>query len=84
MHLVGWLPGEAGDESDREAADRAFDVGVEVQPLSAYTRGSPIRPGLVLGYAGVPVDEIRQGVRRLARALGTTAASDVPLQATAV
>jgi GntR family transcriptional regulator/MocR family aminotransferase len=66
MHLVGWLPVGA---DDRQAAERAYAAGVEVQPLSAHTWGSPIRPGLVLGYAAIPLVEIRAGVRRLAQAL---------------
>ncbi|MBV9171739.1 MAG: PLP-dependent aminotransferase family protein [Chloroflexi bacterium] len=69
MHLVGWLEGSPGDSSDTRAAEAASAAGLEVQPLSAYTRGAPIQPGLVLGYAAVPIDEIRDGVRRLARAL---------------
>ena len=70
MHLVGWLPGGVpGDGSDRRAAERAWAAGVEVQPLAAYTWGTPVRPGLVLGYAAVGAADIRHGVHHLALAL---------------
>ena len=67
----------------RAAADDAVvaaarDQGVGVYPLSslyAATPGKrPDRPaGLVLGYASLAVEPIREGIRRLGRALAVPA-----------
>jgi GntR family transcriptional regulator/MocR family aminotransferase len=54
------------------AAARAQGVGV--YPLSPLFAGAPARTrprhaGLVLGYAGLTVEQIRQGIRMLAAVL---------------
>jgi GntR family transcriptional regulator/MocR family aminotransferase len=67
MHLVGWLP-EGVD--DRLVARRARDHGLDVWELSALSIRPPRRGALLLGYAALDEDEIREGVRRLAVALG--------------
>jgi GntR family transcriptional regulator/MocR family aminotransferase len=67
MHLVGWLP-EGTD--DREAPRRAAVLGVEAPPVSLYGSVPGERGGLMLGYAAVGEAEMRDGVRRLAKALG--------------
>ena len=65
MHLVAWLP----DGADAATiAIRAEALGVVVQPLSAYTTTPLARQGLLLGYAAFPTEEIRAGMRQLARA----------------
>ena len=71
MHLVGWLPDGA---SDTDASERAANHNVEALPLSAYSSRTMERTGLMLGYAAVDPAEIRDGVKRLAKALreGTT------------
>jgi GntR family transcriptional regulator / MocR family aminotransferase len=66
LHLTGLLP--AG-RSDLEASRAAESLGVDAQPLSAFYLRRPARGGLVLGYAAYDEREIREGVRRLARAL---------------
>jgi len=66
MHLIGWLP-EGVD--DRAAARTALAGGVEVTPLSAYCIEPPARGALRLGYTGYTPEEIRRGVRRLAKLL---------------
>ncbi len=66
MHLVGRLP---ANRDDREASRRAAERGVEAPPVSLYGRPPGGRGGLLLGYAAVGEDGIRQGVRRLAGAL---------------
>ncbi len=76
MHLVGWLP-EGAD--DREASRRAAKQGVEAPPISLYRTHPGGRGGLMLGYAAVDEAGIRDGVRRLAKALGE--ASGVRYQA---
>jgi GntR family transcriptional regulator/MocR family aminotransferase len=69
LHLVAWLkPGIAERLGDRGAAEVAAGAGIAVAPLSDYYVGRPGRPGLLLGYAAVPEDEIEAGARRLAAA----------------
>jgi GntR family transcriptional regulator/MocR family aminotransferase len=66
MHLIGWLPDGV---CDVEASSEAAKYDVEALPLSAYSTRTLERPGLMLGYAAVEPDEIRDGVKRLAQAL---------------
>jgi GntR family transcriptional regulator/MocR family aminotransferase len=66
LQTAGWL----GKGIDGEAAAQAAEKrGVEVTPLSRYTRGKVARQGLQLGFAAVDWKEIRRGVRELAVAL---------------
>jgi GntR family transcriptional regulator/MocR family aminotransferase len=66
MHLVGWLP---PGMDDVVVAHRAAELGIAVQPLSAYYATPEKRNGILLGYAAVTPTEIRAGVQQLARAL---------------
>ncbi len=66
LQTAGWL---APGLSDEAAAEAALRRGVEVTPLSRYTRGAVARPGLQLGFASIEPKEIRRGVRQLALAL---------------
>jgi GntR family transcriptional regulator / MocR family aminotransferase len=66
MHLVGWL---RKGMDDVEVSRRAAAHGVEVPPLSMYSVHALQRGGILLGYTAVGEKEIREGVRRLARAL---------------
>ena len=66
MHLVGWLPKSV---SDKEATAKASQHGVEAAALSAFSANKQPRGGLVLGYTGVNSRQIKEGVKRLARAL---------------
>jgi GntR family transcriptional regulator / MocR family aminotransferase len=66
LQTVGWLGrGMNGEAAAQSAAKR----GVEVTPLSRYSRGRMIREGLHLGFAAVDAREIRRGVEELAIAL---------------
>jgi len=68
LQTTGWLcGGKDGEGVARAAAGR----GVEVVPLSRYTRGRLAREGLQLGFAALHPEEIRRGVRELAIALET-------------
>ena len=62
MTVVGWLGGGLDDVATARAAERA---GVHVLPMSPLAV-RPLPPALLLGYAGVRDDEIRDGVNRLA------------------
>jgi GntR family transcriptional regulator/MocR family aminotransferase len=68
LQTVGWLREGLDDESATKAAAAH---GVEVFPLSWYTRGRAAREGLQLGFAAVDAREIRRGVQDLATALET-------------
>src|SRR5262245_808898 len=68
LQTVGWLCGGIAGEAAEEAAAAR---GVEVTPLSRYSRRCPAREGLQLGFAAVDADEIRRGVRELAVALSS-------------
>jgi GntR family transcriptional regulator/MocR family aminotransferase len=68
VHVVVWLHGRAATVLDpliEEAARR----GVGVYPVRPYYLGEPPGAGLMLGYAALAEDAIRQGVARLAEAL---------------
>lgn len=68
MHLIGWLPDTVNDQ---DVSRRAARGGIDVRPLSFYCIEAKHRPGLLLGYTGIPEAEIRLGVRRLADILRT-------------
>jgi GntR family transcriptional regulator/MocR family aminotransferase len=67
MHMVGWLDGR---KSDRIAARRAAENGVDVLPLSAFDVTRRRKPGLLLGYPAFTPGQIEEAIERLARALG--------------
>ena len=66
MHLTAML---TNDARDQPIAERAAGTGLWVMPLSSCYQGPARRQGLVLGYGGTPVAQIRGAVRRLARLL---------------
>ncbi|HEX4226998.1 MAG TPA: PLP-dependent aminotransferase family protein, partial [Pseudonocardiaceae bacterium] len=61
LHLLVSLPGLL---DDADLAERALAEGVAVHPLSLY-RANPGEPGLVMGYAATPPDQLREAIRRL-------------------
>jgi GntR family transcriptional regulator/MocR family aminotransferase len=65
LHLLVGLPDGVDDAT---VAERALAAGVAVQPLS-YHRLRPGPAGLVIGYAAVTPDRLREGVRLLAAAV---------------
>jgi len=65
MHLVATLKNRT---DDHEISARAARQGLWAMPLSVCALSQAARPspkGLVLGYGGTNVQEIREGVRRL-------------------
>jgi GntR family transcriptional regulator / MocR family aminotransferase len=66
MHLTALL---ASGTDDRRLSEQAARQGLWAMPLSACHLGEAARPGLVLGYGGIGVPEIREGVRRLGRVI---------------
>ena len=73
LHMVGWLRTGASDEV---AAAAALREGVDVAPLSRYSASAQPRGALLLGYAAFDESEIREGVRRLARAFAAISGSE--------
>ncbi len=66
MHLIGYL----GDGVDDAALTQAArDRGVEAPSLSRHYLEDTPRHGLMLGYAGVPLPEMKRGVATLARVM---------------
>ncbi len=70
MHIVARLSGDLSERmSDRQASERAARNGITAPALSSYYLQGTSESGLVLGYAGIPENEITKGVERLAAAL---------------
>ncbi len=66
MHLVGWLPENV---DDKIAAEKAAAQNIVTKPLSVYSAEPLRRNGLILGYTAFSAGQIKNGVKRLARAL---------------
>lgn len=62
LHLATTLPRGV---RDLDVATRAAAAGLWVMPLSSFAIGRARHQGLVLGYGGTDLPEIRDGVRRL-------------------
>jgi len=78
LHLVAWIPGLPASaepalvQAARERGVRVYPVGALYLPARARPRGAMQRPaGLVMGYALLGADAIKEGVRRLESALST-------------
>jgi GntR family transcriptional regulator/MocR family aminotransferase len=66
IHCVGWLPAGMDDQAlVRQGAAHNLDL----TPISIFCLEPLARTGLLLGYGGYSVAEIKAGVRRLAAAL---------------
>jgi GntR family transcriptional regulator/MocR family aminotransferase len=68
LHLTALFADPAAD--DVAVAARARAVGVAVEPLSRYGVDAPGPSGLILGYGGVDLERIDEGLRRLRACLG--------------
>jgi GntR family transcriptional regulator/MocR family aminotransferase len=66
MKTVAWL--KTGT-SDKAAAEQARRLGLEMIELSEFSIKQPLKPGLLLGFAGCNPEELRRGVSVLAVAL---------------
>ena len=62
IHCVGWLP-EGMD--NRALASRAADYDLNLTPISSFSIEPLPRKGLLLGYGGFGVQEIKEAVQRL-------------------
>jgi GntR family transcriptional regulator / MocR family aminotransferase len=66
MHLIGWL---APNFNELEVAEKAFEAGLNLMPLSTYCIENKLPPGLILGYTGFNEKEIKEGIGRLKEVL---------------
>jgi GntR family transcriptional regulator / MocR family aminotransferase len=65
LHVLLWLPGRRTSEIGALLA-RAAAVGVGVYSIVPYYLKPPQTAGLLLGYASLTEEQIRQGIQRLA------------------
>lgn len=68
LQTVGWLPNGSGLNA-RDVVASAARRQVQLTPLSEYWHGRAGRAGFQMGFAAVDPEEIRRGVRELARVL---------------
>ena len=66
LHVLLTFPGLADRIADTDLADQIGRTGVLVHPLS-YHCAREASPGLVMGYAAHPPDQLREAVRRVAQ-----------------
>ena len=64
MHIIAWLK---GDLKAKTVAAEALKNGVYVPPLSFFCMNATPPEGLLLGYTGISVTEIKRGILKLAR-----------------
>jgi len=69
LHVLVWLRGRDG-EPIASVARKAEAAGVGVYAVAPYYLEPPRRTGVLLGYGPLSERQIRQGIRRLAAALG--------------
>lgn len=62
IHCVGWLP---DGMDDLALASKAADYDLDLIPISSFSLEPLPRKGLLLGYGGFSVQEIREAVHRL-------------------
>lgn len=62
MHLVVWLKGKSAAEGEAFIA-RARSLGLGLYSIAPYYLKPPDRAGLLLGFAAMPVAEIREAVK---------------------
>ena len=68
MHVVGWFRALTYRQCDtliRDAAER----GLGLHPIHSFYMKPPLRPGLLLGFAGLSPTQIRAATRLLGRCL---------------
>ena len=68
MHFVIWFLRLGFDRLDA-FIERAKSLGLGLHPVHPYYRFPPSRPGLLIGYAGLTVGQLRTAVELFARCL---------------
>ena len=67
MHLIAWMRETSRDEM--AAARSIWNSGIDCLPVSIYCDEQRLRPGIMLGFACAPEDEIDGKVARMIQAL---------------
>jgi GntR family transcriptional regulator/MocR family aminotransferase len=71
MHVTAWLC--SGNHADCERlAAHARERGLGLYSVAPYSLRAAARPGLLLGYAGLPPADIEAALRLLGRCLRET------------
>jgi len=68
MHLTAWLTRASHADCERLVA-RARERGLGLYTIAPYCLKAPPRPGLVLGYAGLPPADIEAAMRLFGKCL---------------
>ncbi len=71
MHLTAWLRAGSHVDCERLAA-HARERGLGLYTIAPYALQAPLRPGLLLGYAGLPPADIEAALRLFGRCLRET------------
>jgi GntR family transcriptional regulator/MocR family aminotransferase len=70
MHAVLWLPSVPVEQLP-EVVSRARRLSVGVYPITSYYLGAAPRSGVLVSFASLSEDDIRDGIRLFAQALGS-------------
>jgi GntR family transcriptional regulator/MocR family aminotransferase len=68
MHIIGWLR-DLDDARTEALVDLAHSRGLGLHTLAPFYLHPPPRPGLLLGYAGLPPAELHEAARLLGECL---------------
>lgn len=68
MHVTAWLRDYSNERTDA-LIEHARRYGLGIYPIAPHYLKPPARPGLLLGYAGLPVEDIEEATRLLGRCL---------------
>ena len=68
MHFAIWFKNLPFNRLDA-FIDRAKSLGLGLYPIHPYYRTRPARPGLLIGYAGLTVNQLKTAVELFARCL---------------
>ena len=68
MHVVAWLAKNSQDACE-ELIERARSLGLGLYSIAPYYLGKPDRAGLLFGYCGLSVTEIREALAIFIRCL---------------
>lgn len=68
MHVAAWLQGYTHERAEM-LIEHARGYGLGIYPIAPHYQKLPPHPGLLLGFAGLPVEDIEEAMRLLGRCL---------------
>src|SRR5690242_7835179 len=77
MHLTAWLVGMSHADCER-LIEHARTRGLGLYAIAPYCLKTPPRPGLVLGYAGLPTADIEAAMRLFGKCLAELGVATKP------